>query len=207
MLDKFLRKDTNFFTMFEEAALNVNRAAALLIEMMEDLDLAEVKAKEIYESEQEGDLLTHEIMRNLNKTFITPMDREDIHALVKRLDDIVDLVWWTADKAVIFQLHNSREDAVDLTKTLHKTTEFITKAISFLKDKQYQYVQECCIEINRMENLGDRIFKKALATLFDELKDPVLLIKWKEVYEHLEDAHNVCEEVANILESILLKNS
>lgn len=193
--------------MFEEAALNINRAAALLIEMMEDLSLAEVKAKEIYEAEQEGDMLTHEVMRSLNKTFISRMDREDIHALIKRLDDILDLVWSTADKTMIFKLNNSRMDAVDLAKTLHKTTEFITKAISFLKDKQYLYVQDCCIEINRMENLGDKIFKKALAELFDEIKDPVLVIKWKEVYERLEEAHNVCEDVANILESILLKHT
>lgn len=207
MFNKFLHKDNNFFTMFEDAALNVNRAATLLIEMMEDLSLAEVNAKEIYDSEKEGDMLTHEVMRSLNKSFITPMDREDIHALVKRLDDILDLIWSTADKTVIFKLNNVRMDVVDLTKTLHKASEFITKAISFLKNKEYSYVHECCIEINRMENIGDKQFKKALALLFDEIKDPILLIKWKEVYENLEDSNNVCEEVANILESILLKHT
>ena len=169
--------------MFEKAALNVKSAAILLIEMMEAPSLAEVKAKEIYEAEQEGDMLTHEVIRSLNKTYITPMEREDIHALVKRLDDILDLVWSTADKTMVFKLNNSRMDAVDLTKTLHKSTEFITKAISFLKDKKYLYIHECCIEINRMENIGDKLFRKALVNLFDEIKDPILVIKWKEVYE------------------------
>jgi len=207
MIKKILHKDTNFFTMFEKAALNVNKATILLIEMMEDLSLAAVKAMEIYEAEQEGDMLTHEVMRSLNKTFITPMDREDIHALVNRIDDVLDLVWSTADKTMVFQLNNPRMDAVELSKTLHKTTEFITRAIISLKDKKYTSIQEYCIEINRMENIGDKLFRKALVNLFDEIKDPILVIKWKEIYEHLEDAHDVCEDVADILESIILKHT
>jgi len=193
--------------MFEKTALNVNNAAILLIEMMEDLSLAAVKATEIYEAEQEGDMLTHEVMRSLNKTFITPMDREDIHALVNKIDDVLDLVWSTADKTMVFQLNSPRTDAVELSKILHKTTEFITRAIISLKEKKYSFIQEYCIEINRMENMGDKLFRKALANLFDEIKDPILVMKWKEIYEHLEDANDVCEDVADILESILLKHT
>jgi uncharacterized protein Yka (UPF0111/DUF47 family) len=207
MLKKFLPKETDFFSMFEKASLNVNRAADLLVEMMEDLSLSEIKTKEIYEAEQEGDMLTHEVMRSLNKTFLTPVDREDIHALVNRLDDVIDLIWASADRAMLFKLSSPLPEAVDLSKTLHETTQFIMKAVGCLKDKKYSYIQEYCIEINRLENRGDRIFREALVKLFDTMKDPILVIKWKDVYEMLEEANDTCEDVANILEGIVLKHA
>jgi uncharacterized protein Yka (UPF0111/DUF47 family) len=206
MLRRFLPKETDFFTMFETAALNVNRAAILLVEMMEDLSLSEIKTKEIYEAEQEGDMLTHEVMRSLNKTFLTPVDREDIHALVNRLDDVIDLIWASADRATLFKLNETLPEAVELSKTLHETTDYVIKAIGCLKDKKYTYIQEYCIEINRLENRGDRIFREGLVKLFETMKDPILIIKWKDVYEMLEDAHDTCEDVANILEGIVLKH-
>jgi predicted phosphate transport protein (TIGR00153 family) len=207
MLKKFLPKEIDFFVMFEKAVLNVNKGAALLVEMMEDLNVADIKAKEIYEIEQEGDMLTHELMRKLNKTFLTPIDREDIHALANKVDDVIDLVWAVADRTVLFKLDSAPPEAVDLCKTLLETTEYIIKAVGCLKDKKYSYIQEYCIEINRLENRGDRIFRKALVKLFDNIKDPILVIKWKEVYEHLEEAHDTCEDVADILESIILKHA
>ena len=207
MFKKFLPKETDFFSTFEKAALNVNKSATLLLEMMEDLGASDIKAKEIYEAEQEGDMLTHEVMRKLNKTFLTPVDREDIHALVCRIDDILDLIWASADRTVLFKLTTPMPEAIELSKTLLETTEFVTKAIRCLKDKKYSYIQEYCIEINRLENRGDRIFREALARLFDDIKDPILVIKWKEVYEHLEDANDTCEDVANILEGIVLKHA
>ena len=207
MLKKFLPQETDFFIMFEKAVLNVNKGAALLVEMIEDLNIADIKAKEIYEVEQEGDMLTHELMRKLNKTFLTPIDREDIHALANKVDDVIDLVWAVADRTVLFKLDSAPPEAVDLSKTLLETTEYITKAVGCLKDKKYSYIQEYCIEINRLENRGDRIFREALVKLFDNIKDPILVIKWKEVYEHLEEAHDTCEDVADILESIVLKHA
>lgn len=207
MLKKFLPKETDFFIMFEKAALNVNKSAALLVEMMEDLSVAEIKTKEIYEAEQEGDMLTHEVMRKLNKTFLTPVDREDIHSLVNCIDDVLDLIWASADRTALFKLNKPMQEAIDLSKTLHETTDFICKAIGCLKDKKYSYIQEYCIEINRLENVGDRIFRGALAKLFHEVSDPIFIIKWKEVYEHLEEANDTCEDVADILESIVLKHA
>lgn len=207
MIKKIFPKEINFFEMFEKAALNVNRGSALLVEMMDNFGIAEVKAKEIYEAEQEGDMLTHEVLRRLNKTFITPLDREDIHSLISRLDDVLDLIWASADRAVLFKLNNPLPEAAELAKTLHETTEIITKAINCLKDKKYSYIQEYCIEINRLENRGDRIFREGLVKLFDNIKDPIIVIKWKEVYEHLEDASDKCEDVANILEGIVLKHA
>jgi len=207
MIKKIFPKEIDFFEMFEKAALNVNRGATSLVEMMDNFGVAEVKAKEIYEAEQEGDMLTHEVLRRLNKTFITPLDREDIHSLISRLDDVLDLIWASADRAVLFKLNNPLPEAAELAKTLHETTEIITKAISCLKGKKYSYIQEYCIEINRLENRGDRIFREGLVKLFDNIKDPIIVIKWKEVYEHLEDASDKCEDVANILESIVLKHA
>jgi predicted phosphate transport protein (TIGR00153 family) len=207
MIRKFLPKETDFFSMFEKAALNVNKTAILLVEMMEDLSVAAIKSKEIYEAEQEGDMLTHEVMRKLNKTFLTPVDREDIHALVNRLDDVIDLIWACADRAMLFKLDSPLPEAIEMSKTLLETTEFITKAIGALKEKKYSYIQEYCIEINRLENRGDRIFREALVNLFDNIKDPIQVIKWKDVYEYLEEASDTCEDVADILEGIVLKHA
>ncbi len=207
MLKKFLPKETDFFAMFEKSALNVNKGALLLVEMIEDLSLSEIKAKEIYEAEQEGDMLLHEVMRNLNKTFLTPVDREDIHSLIDRIDDVLDLIWLCADRAVLYKLDNPMQEAVDLAKTLQESTGYITKAIAALKEKKYAYIQEYCIEINRLENRGDSIFREALGKLFDQISDPILIIKWKEFYEHLAEATDKCEDVANILESIVVKHA
>ena len=207
MIRKFFPKETDFFGMFEKAALNLHNGAALLVEMMEDFSTSEAKAKAIYDVEQEGDMLTHEVMRRLNKTFLTPIDREDIHALVSRLDDVLDLIWASADRATLFKLKESTPEAVELSKTILRTTEIITKALSNLKDKEYSYIQEHCIEINRLENAADKIYREALVKLFNDVKDPILVIKWKDVYEHLEDATDTCEDVANILESIVLKHA
>ena len=207
MIKRFLPKETDFFVMFEKAALNLNKGANLLVEMMEDSRSFAVKAKEIYEVEQEGDMLTHEVMRKLNKTFLTPVDREDIHALVSRLDDVLDLIWASADRTTLFKVKESTPEAVELSKNLLVTTEIITKAVSNLKNKKYSYIQEYCIEINRLENAADKIYREALVKLFDDIKDPILVIEWKDIYEHLEDATDTCEDVANILEGIVLKHA
>jgi uncharacterized protein len=207
VIGKFFPKETDFFMMFDKAARNLNKGAVLLVEMMEDLSKAETKSKEIYEVEQEGDMLTHEVMRRLNKTFITPLDREDIHSLISRIDDVLDLIWASADRATLFKIKDSTPEAVELSKCILSTTEIIAKAVTSLKDKKYSYIQEYCIEINRLENAADRIFREALARLFENTKDPILVIKWKNIYENLEDATDICEDVANILESIVLKHA
>jgi len=204
---KFLPKETDFFVMFDKAARNLSKGAALLVEMMTDLNSAEFRTKEIYEVEQEGDMLTHEVMRKLNKTFLTPVDREDIHALISRIDDVLDLIWGSADRATLFKLKETTNEAVELAKNLFTTTEVITKAVTSLKEKKYTYIQEFCIEINRLENAADKIYREALAKLFDNQNDPILVIKWKDVYEHLEDATDTCEDIANILEGIVLKHA
>ncbi len=202
---KFFPKEVDFFEIFDRASQNLTKAAGLLVSLMENFDNIEARAKEIYEVEQEGDILTHEVMKQLNKTFITPIDREDLHELAASLDDVLDLIWGAVDRISVFKVKESTSEAISMSKDLLITTEVMHKAIQKLKEKNYSHVQEYCIEINRLENRIDRDFRDALGKLFDEVKDPILIIKWKDIYEHLEDAADKCEDVANVIESIVLK--
>jgi predicted phosphate transport protein (TIGR00153 family) len=203
----FFPKEVDFFEILDRASLNITKASRLLVALMENFDGLEERAKEIYEVEQEGDILTHEIMKKLNKTFITPIDREDLHALASSLDDILDLIWGAVDRMVVFKVKEATKEALAMSKDILTTTEVIHKAIHKLKEKQYAHVQDYCIEINRLENVVDRDFRDALGKLFEEVKDPIFIIKWKEIYEHLEDASDKCEDVANVLEAIVLKHA
>jgi len=200
-------KKVDFFDLFDTAALNVTKGAAMLVDLMEHFDKAEELAKQIYEVEQEGDMLTHDIMKKLNKTFITPIDREDLYALASRLDDVIDFIWAAVDRMTVFKIKDSTKEAISMSKDLLTTTEVIHKTIQKLKEKDYVHVQEYCIEINRLENRIDRDFRDALGRLFEEVTDPIFLIKWKEIYEFLENSSDRCEDVANILEAIVLKNA
>ena len=200
-------KQIDFFEVFDRISENITKAAGLLVDFVVHFDDIEKRTKEIHEAEKEGDILTHEIMRQLNQTFITPIDREDLYALASRLDDVLDLIWGAVDRMMLFKIKEMMPKAVSMSKDLLLTTEVMQKAIHKLRKKHYSHVQEYCIEINRLENRIDRDFKEALAQLFDEMTDPILLIKWKEIYEHLEDASDKCEDVANVIEGIVLKNA
>lgn len=201
-------KEIDFFEIFERAATNLTKSTSLLVSLMENFDNLEARSKEIYEVEQDGDMLTHDIMKKLNRTFVTPIDREDIHALASSMDDILDLVWGGVDRLLVFKIEKPTKEAIEIAKDLHETTAVLQKTIKELKVKNYSHVQEHCIEINRLENRIDRIFRDALGKLFEDFKDdPMLVIKWKEIYEHLEDASDRCEDVANVLEGIVLKNA
>jgi predicted phosphate transport protein (TIGR00153 family) len=204
---RFFPKSIDFFEIFDKVAANISNAAGLFVSLVETFDNIAARANEIHELEQGGDILTHDIMKNLHKTFITPIDREDIHALASTLDDILDLIWAAADRLTVFKLTESTKEAIAMSKDLFVTTELVHKAIKKLKGKNYSHIQEYCIEINKLENRIDRQFRDALGNLFDEIKDPILIIKWKEIYEHLEDASDKCEDVANVLEAIVLKNA
>ena len=204
---RFFPKTIDFFEIFDRIASNISKAASVFVSLMENFDNVDTMAKEIHELEQDGDVLTHDVMKKLNKTFITPIDREDLHALVSTLDDILDLIWAAADRLTVFKIKESTKEGIKMSKDLLITVEFVHKAIKELKEKNYSHVQEYCIEINKLENRIDRAFRDALGYLFNEIKDPILIIKWKEIYEHLEDASDKCEDVANVLEAIVLKNA
>jgi len=200
-------KDRGFYDLFDKAAANISRAAAVLVAAMEHFSNLDNWAKEVHELEEDGDLLTHDILKKLHKTVIAPIDREDIHALASTLDDILDFIWGTAERLAVFKMKEATKEAISMSKELLTTVELVHKAIKKLKEKNYPQMQEYCIEINKFENKLDREFRDALGRLFDEVKDPVLVIKWKEIYEHLENASDKCEDVADILESIAIKNA
>jgi predicted phosphate transport protein (TIGR00153 family) len=204
---KIFPKGVDFFEIFDEASANLTEAARHLMEVFKDVSRLEEEAKIIYGIEQKGDTLTHEVMRRLNKTFLTPIDREDIHALASRIDDVLDLIWGAVDRMTVFRITESMPEALEIAKVLHTTTEVLERSFDYLREKKYTFVHDNCIEINRLENEVDRIFRDALGRLFDDIQDPLIIIKWKEIYEHLEDASDRCEDVANTLESIVLKHA
>jgi uncharacterized protein len=204
-MKSFFPKQIDFFELFDHAARNVIKGASLLVAVLQDMDNLEMISKEVRESEKEGDMMTHDIMKKLNKTFITPIDREDLHALATKIDDVIDMIWACVERFTLFRLSVPTKEAIDMAKEILTTTEMMSKAVIALRDKKYSFVQEYCIEINSLENRIDRLYKNALVKLFDEVKDPIAIIKWKEVYEYLENAADACEDVANILEAIVLK--
>jgi hypothetical protein len=204
----FFPKKIDFFELFSRAVDNANRATEKLVDLMENFTDVENKVKAIYEIEQEGDIITHDIMRRLNQTFITPLDREDIHMLGARIDDIVDLIWGGVDKMVVFRIAAPTPEAIHLAHDLQETTRVIQKAFRELRNKDYEHVKEHCIEINRLENRVDRTYRNALGELFDDFADnPIMVIKWKDIYLHFEEAADKCEDVANVLEGIVLKHA
>jgi len=204
---KVFSKSQDFLELFDKVGANITQAATVLVAIMEHFTNLDNWAKEVHELEEDGDMLTHDIIKKLNKTFVTPFDREDIHALASKLDDILDFIWGTAERLAVFKMKEPRKEAVIMSKEILTTVELVHKAIKTLKEKDYTRMQEYCVEINKLENKMDRIFRDALGHLFDEMKDPILVIKWKEIYEHLENASDKCEDVADIMESIAIKNA
>jgi predicted phosphate transport protein (TIGR00153 family) len=190
--------------MFAEAAANIQEAAQLLVQMLESGKEAERFGRQIKELEHKGDKLTHEIINKLNTTFVTPFDREDIYALCRALDDVIDLVDSAADRVYLFELTNRGEDAVKLAKIIAEASAEIVRGVSLLRHPAQMCVH--CIEINRLENEGDRVFRHGLAKLFHNYADPIEIIKLKDFYQDLELATDRCEDVANVLEAISVKN-
>lgn len=200
-------KEIDFFEIFDQAAENMINGAVALVELFENFDDLENRVKKIHAFEHEGDLLTHETMRRLNKTFLTPIDREDIHALAARLDDVLDLIWAASDRFLLYKVRGKIDGVVELSRYLEDLAKAIHRAVKELKSKRYSFVQDLCIEINRLENEADRVFREAVGKLFENEKDPIEVIKWKEILEHMENATDRCEDVANILEGIVLKHA
>lgn len=205
LLARLLPRERSFFDRFTEVAANIEAGAAALVELLEDYRDVERKVAHIKDLEHRGDQLTHELMTRLNQTFITPLDREDIHELASKLDDVLDLIDAVASRLIIYRIGQPRPGLADLARTLLKATGEIRAAVSQL-EKQDRILDHC-IEINRLENEGDQKVRAAIAHLFEEEKNPTEIIKWKELFEVLEIATDKCEDVANVLESVVLKSA
>ena len=158
--------------------------------------------------EHEGDQITHETIQQINRSFVTPLDREDIHTLVCRLDDILDLVDTAISRIVMYKIDRLTEDAKAMIRNLTKATAVVAQGVRRLrKSRGYEDILTCCIEIHTCENEGDRLEHVAIASLFDRHTDPLTIIKWKDVYQDLEAAVDHCEDAANVLESLALKSA
>jgi uncharacterized protein len=205
LLNKILPHEATFFAMFNQQAENVHEGAKAMVEMLEHFDDPVAGAEKIKFFEHAGDLITHDIMTRLNQTFITPFDREDIHELASTIDDVLDLIDAVAARLVMYHIATVKPGVVDLAKTVSEATGKIVGAIRVLEKEDH--ILEYCIEINRLENQADRQCRDLLADLFDQEKDPIQIIKWKEIIETLEFAADKCEDVANVIEGVTLKNA
>jgi predicted phosphate transport protein (TIGR00153 family) len=200
-------KKIDFFEILDRAVDNLSKATNVLVDIFNNFENFEKKAKAIYEFEQDGDMFTHDIMKELNKTFLTPIDREDIHELAARIDDVLDLIWAAVDRMVVYKIDKPTPEVISIAEDLQMTADILKKSLKELRAKEYSHVQEHCIEINRLENRIDRKYRDALGRLLSDKKDPVYIIKWKDIYTLLEDASDRAEDIANILEGIVLKHA
>ena len=199
-------RDREFFDLFEEAGGNILRAADLLDRMLRAYpDRGGDLARDILICEQEGDRITHDIIRRLNETFVTPIDREDIYVLASALDDVVDYTEEVADYLGLYKIEAPMEQAQRLAHVLLDCARQVNECMPRLRG--FKDISHYTIEINRLENDGDRITREAIAALFDNGIDPMVVIRWKDIYERLESAIDATEHVANILEGITIKNS
>jgi len=194
-----------YFELFEEAGRNVLRTAELLDTMLSDYPDSKHLAAEIKRHESEGDRITHDIIDRLNHSFETPIDREDVLALASALDDTVDFTEEVADYLGLYRIEAPMEQALQLASVLHAAAKEIAAAIPQLRS--FRDISRHTVEINRLENEGDQVTRGAVASLFDTGIDPMVVIRWKDLYERLEAAIDATERVANIMEGIVIKNS
>jgi predicted phosphate transport protein (TIGR00153 family) len=200
-----MSKDRQFFDLFEEAAGNIQRAADLLDQMLRHFPDNADLARDILICEQEGDRITHDIIRRLNETFVTPIDREDILALASALDDIVDYTEEVADFLGLYKIEAPMDQSLELSRVLRECCRQLVEAMARLRG--FKDMSHYIIELHRLENDGDRIVREAVASLFDNGVDPMVVIRWKDIFERQEAAIDATEHAATILEGIVIKNS
>ncbi|MBZ5681116.1 MAG: DUF47 family protein [Acidobacteriia bacterium] len=198
-------KDTSFFEMFTEMTDNLIAGARAMVDLFTDYRDTDAKIAEIRRIERLGDEMTHAVMTKLNQTFITPFDREDIHQLASSLDDVLDFLNASGARILMYRITNPPPAALDLARIILLQSQELGRALSLLRKNKD--ILTHCVEINRLENEADLVSRAAIAQLFDQEKDPINLIKTKELLEFLEMATDKAEDVANVLETVVLKNA
>jgi predicted phosphate transport protein (TIGR00153 family) len=207
MFGRFLPRETSFFDFFEQhAALTIEGTKEFLSMVTTGANIA-TKCRRISDIEHETDTITHRCVEALHKTFITPIDRDAIHRLITRMDDVMDYVEAAAERIELYEISSMTSDVRDLSDVLHRSAQQVEAAIRELRSlRDTQHTLKLCIDINRLENEADAILRRSVARLFKEEKDPIMVIKWKEIYENLENASDRCEDVANIIEGVILEH-
>ncbi len=205
LLSRILPRETTFFDLFVQQAENVHQAGIALVQGLENFHDPIANADRIEKYEHIGDTITHSIITRLNQTFITPFDREDIHELASKIDDVIDLMDAVATRLVTYRVQSIRPGVAELAATVRDSTAEMVAAVRLIEKQDH--ILDHCIEINRLENVADRQSRALIGILFDQEKDPVQIIKWKEIIETLEYATDKCEDVANVIETVTLKNA
>lgn len=204
----FLPKESNFFDLFERQVGYAVDAANYFKELVAVGTVSEDALEKIQSIEHQGDEVAHEIIEQLNKTFITPFDREDIHALVTELDDIVDMINTIVSRLRIYKITGVNKNLVEFAAVIKESVLAVARAVKGMRNlKNSKIVSDACVEVNRLENVGDSMRDAVLANLFETEKDPIVIIKWKEIYQDAETVLDVCEDVAHVVDSILVKQA
>ena len=201
----FMPRETDFFNLFEQVSQNVVEAGQCLKNLMKSFEEPQKEIQHIKDLEHKGDELTHDIVYKLNKTFITTLDREDIHALASALDDILDEIDAVAELFMVFKIDRPTPTALKLSEILHESAIEVGRGIELLRQKNWD-IKDCAIRVNSLENEADRVSREAISRLFEEEADPKMVMKWKEIYENFEMGTDSCEDVVNVLERIALKH-
>ncbi len=201
---RLIPREEKFYKDFQALADELRRGAALLESMLAPERPVWDKAEEIKEVEHKCDFLTHEVIQRLNRTFVTPIDREDIHALARSLDDVMDAIDASASLIRLYRLDTVRFGARELAHIITASTDQLRLALNAME--KHEGIITHAVEINRLENEADRAHQQAVSRLFDEEHDPILVMKWKETLDFLEDATDRCEDVANVLEGVVVKH-
>jgi uncharacterized protein len=203
---RLIPRDIRFFDLFSEMTGNLGQAARLLQQTFDDFQDVEERVRQLKAIEHRGDEMTHDILTRLHQTFITPLDREDIYRLASSLDDVLDFIYAAGVRLVMYKITSAPRAASELAQIIIQQCEQLSQAMAHL-EKKNDRVLENCVEINRLENEADWVARSAIAALFDNQKDPISLIKLKELYEVLETATDKAEDAANVLEGVVLKSA
>lgn len=207
MFSFFTKKDTEFYDLFLASANYFHSSAKLINDVMSGNNAAEAKLSDIIKIEHEADTVNDKIIDKLNKTFITPIDREDIYALANGLDDGVDFLQGTLQRAVMYHLHDTSKAAIALSELLVTATDEVLRAFSMLHEvtKHEHEILECTYKISKLESEGDRIYREEVAYLFEHIKDPIELIKWKDILTYMEDTLDHCEKLSDLVRGVVMK--
>jgi predicted phosphate transport protein (TIGR00153 family) len=201
---RLVPREVRFYDLFEQQSKHILKAAALLHDLVHNFTDARVKLHAIKEVEHQGDQITHEVVRRLNTTFITPLDREDIHALASRLDDVLDYIEAAAERLVVYRIKEPTAASRAMAQVIVEIARATDRAVRCLRAMDPGF-HEQAVEVNRLENSADNLLRDSLAELFEQQADPIEVIKWKEIYETMEIVTDRCEDVVNVIEGIILK--
>jgi len=204
----FMPREQKFYDLFEDSAKNIVKAAQALKEMIDTWQFIDSHVAEITEMEHGGDTITHQVISLLHRTFVTPFDREDIALLAHTMDDILDFIHSAADSMFIYKVTSPTQRAKELADVILQAAYEVEKAVASLRRKsEFKQMLDRCVEINRLENVADRIYRAAIGEVFENTTDIAQIIKWREIYEHMESATDRCEDVADVIEGVALKHA